>query len=406
MVKRALVLLGLVACKKTPVPAVVDASAPVVTATATASEATPVVDAGPPPPPPMPIPTAFSLVGYGKADFVWIKATASHTWLSLKGSDAMADGDGPLVKTTDPLAKLPYQGGKDSLSVVGDYPHLFALRTKMVESRGIPVEPAVFMLRDDGTWKQSEPIKNDLNAPEAFLPYRDGVLYVTAQVANGNPQTNLTGPGTIARFIGPDGKISDAKLPIPSDFVAWNGESANGTVTLLGTTIAKGHAAGMQLLRIDDQGAHLTPITHANLENVMVYMTDMHENGDHAVAMALDSTYAEQMGWKPNAHTLFIADNSGKPLARTVPGDADASVVDARVVGDELFVIRRSGGNQLFHVDATGKATKMTLPPIDKTANCEPKRIVARGNDVWVTAECDERHAVYRGKAQATPFKW
>src|SRR4051812_25594181 len=81
---------------------------------------------------------ALEVVAIGKtwsSKILWLQEIGSRVWLSGRNLDAYADGDGPLTKGPDLLAKFPYRPGVHSMRVVGAYPNLFALRTKNVNAR-------------------------------------------------------------------------------------------------------------------------------------------------------------------------------------------------------------------------------------------------------------------------------
>lgn len=402
--KRALLLCCLIACKKpAPPPAVIDAGLPI-TAVSVAPIASvappPIVDAGPPMPP-----TSFALAGAGKAGVIWLMATPNRVWLSLRGSDAVADGDGPLVKTKDPLTGLPYEPASHVIAIAGEAPHLFALRTKKQGVRGNPLEPTIFVQQPDGSWKQGAPLKNDWNYPVGFIGFRDGALMVTSTISNGAPSKQPGERGTTLRFIAPDGTSSDPKLPIHEDFLAWDVDVEGETLALLGTVWVKDHAPGIQLLRVNGNQSRITAITHANLDSMIAYRTKVVEFGDRALVMPESAVEDEAIGWKPNGRTLFIVDNAGKISGRLLPPYSDVPVVKGgQLVGDDLFVV---ANGDVVHIDPKGKANKIALPPIERV-QCNASDIFARGAELWVTADCDdERTAVYRsGPAKGEPLQW
>jgi len=126
----ALLVVGLLTCKKpAPPPAPVDAGTTITTASAAAAV----------PPPPLATDT-FEIVAKGKASskVLSLQAHGTRVWLSARNLDAFADGDGPLVKGPDPLEKLAYTPGKHYLQVVGVEPHLFVMRTNVTAARGQP----------------------------------------------------------------------------------------------------------------------------------------------------------------------------------------------------------------------------------------------------------------------------
>jgi hypothetical protein len=64
----------------------------------------------PPSSPPVPRSKELTLVAVGKergSTILWLKKLGSRVWLSGRGLDAYADGDGPLVRAPDMLKGLP-----------------------------------------------------------------------------------------------------------------------------------------------------------------------------------------------------------------------------------------------------------------------------------------------------------
>jgi hypothetical protein len=377
----------------------------------------------PTPLPSLPIATdTLEIVAIGKtfnSRILWLQEHGSRVWLSGQNLDAYADGDGALIKGPDLLAKLPYKQGVHSMHVVGAYPHLFALRTKKVNGRIESPEPAVFVYTAEdggpGTWKESKPLGMSW-FPHAFVGYREGALIVNSQIqGNAGPYYTPGEPGTTLTYVAPDGTLSDPKLGLHPHFMAWGASSDRTTLTLLGTFAipprAKDEmydASGAHLVRIGKDGPKKIAL-QSNLGFALeTYWSRVHESGGKAVAIP-PSSLTDGAGWRPNGRTVFIVDDD-KPRPRTVAGDESCYVVDARVLGDDLYAIRRCYSadvlERMVRVTADGKTEELALPRLVKkdgggfraagtdaerkyAMSCVPGKLLLRGDsDLWVTATC------------------
>lgn len=423
---RPLVLLGLSAllaasgCKRSTPPAP-DAGgvarampAPEATTDGAARDA---VDAAPRPA----VPDSFEVVAVGSSygsKILWVQALGTRVWLSARNLDAFAEGDGPLAKGPDILAKLPYEPGVHRMDVVGRYPHLYALRTKKVEGRADSPEPTLFVYQAEqegpGTWRRAKPLERDW-APYAFVAYREGALLMWSSIEmNSAPFLTRGETGTSLVYLAPDGSVSDPKLDVPRDFLAWSAASDGESLTLLGTTVVpaktKGEdpePRGLHVVRITKQGARRTQVqtTTDDTPWLEAYFTGVRERGGVALVMPPSRTLAPW--WTPSPLALVLVGADGKRQPRVVAGDESCSVVTAQHVGDVIYAIRRclgDGSEEVVRVGPDGRTERIALPrlakedgggfrvarPTDKGAiGCTPAEIVVREpDDVWVSGRC------------------
>jgi len=359
-------------------------------------------------------------------------ALGDRVWLSGRGLDAFADGEGPLGKGYDVLEKLPYKQGVHHMEVVGRYPKLFAMRYKDVESRADSPEPTLFVYHAadnaPGTWTESEPTGIGW-FPHAFAAFKDGAVLVTSQIQRnaGAYYTPSEGPGTLITFVGPDGKVTSSTMGAHNLFMAWDGSAHGDTLSLLGTVAAppaKGEmfwsGAGMQLVRIGPDGAKQIAIMPKLDSTLDVYSTGTRQS---ASGTTIFSPSPFNTGWQPDGRTFYVIGADNQRKARTVPGGDACSVVTAELVGDQAYVIRRcytdGVDEQLLLVGPDSKSKLIPMPRIVKAAaggfrpaateqekakgiGCAPLGLVVRPpSDLWVRGQCGGVSIVARlGKAQ------
>lgn len=389
-------------------------------------------DAAAPPPvattplPALPLATdALEVVAVGKSfnsKILWLQQIGSRVWLSGVNLDAYADGDGPLVKGPDLLAKLPYKPGVHDMRVVGAYPHLFVMRTKRVEGRMESPEPTLFVYAAEpggpGTWTQAKPLGMSWY-PLAFLAYREGALVVTGQVeGNAAPSYFPPGPGTSFAYLAPDGSISDPKLDLHPYFLAWGASSDLSTVTLIGTLATPPKAkdemhgiSGIHLARITRQGTKLVAVQRSLGVAQDAYGSHVHETGSAVLVVPPASPWMGEEGWKPDPLTVFVV-TGDKPRARRISGNESCAIVDAQLAGDVVYAVRRCYAenvlDEVVRVGADGKTEKLALPRLVKREGggfrvaatsaekakafaCAASSLVVRApDDVWVTARCGD----------------
>ncbi|MBS2018027.1 MAG: hypothetical protein JST00_34450 [Deltaproteobacteria bacterium] len=393
----------------------------------TAPHPSAIADAGPNPALPL-ASDKMEVVAIGKSTasrVLWLQEIGGRTWLSARNLDAFADGDGPLVKGPDLVAKLPYKPGVHSMRVVGAYPRLYALRTRNVEGRMDSPEPTAFVYAAEengpGTWKEAKPLGMSW-FPTAFLPFRDGALVVNSQIAlNGTPYINPQYPGTTLRFIGPDGSVSDPKLGVHPHFMAWGADSDGSALSLIGCVAippkVKGDAgevdwdfSGTNLFRITETGAKRIPIHQTLGIAMLMYSAKVSERGGRALVIPPGGMEPEnEGGWRPNPRTVFLSDDD-KAKPRTFAGNESCYVTGARLVGDDIYAKRtcfdEGLAEELVRLRPDGKTEKLALPSIVKDEKsgfrvarsdadkrkaipCALDEIVVRGkDDVWATANC------------------
>ena len=345
-------------------------------------------------------------------------ALGDRVWLSGRGLDAFADGEGPLGKGYDVLEKLPYKQGVHHMEVVGRYPKLFAMRYKDVESRADSPEPTLFVYHAadnaPGTWTESEPTGIGW-FPHAFAAFKDGAVLVTSQIQRnaGAYYTPSEGPGTLITFVGPDGKVTTSTMGAHNLFMAWAGSAHGDTLSLLGTVAAppaKGETfwsgAGMQLVRIGPDGAKQIAIMPKLDTAIDVYQAGTRQSASGTTVFAPSP---ENTGWQPNGRTFYVIGVDNQRMARTVAGAESCFVATAELVGDQAYVIRRCYTEGVEdHFMVVGPDNKSRLIPMPrivkapggfrsavteqdkaKGIGCVPASIVVRPpNDVWISGKC------------------
>lgn len=389
------------------------------------ASAAPVVAASPLPVLPVASDT-LEVVAIGRSfnsKILWLQELGSRVWLSGVNLDAYADGDGALVKGPDLLAKFPYQQGVHDMRVVGAYPHLYAMRTKHVNGRMESPEPTLFVYAPEaggpGTWAQAKPLGISWY-PIAFLAHREGALVVTGQVeGNAAPYYSPPGPGTSFTYLAPDGSLSDPKLGVHPLFMAWGASSDRSTLSLIGTiaTPPKANAkdegygiSGIHVARVSGDGAKLVAVQRNLGVSFDAYGAHVHEAGGTVLVVPSPSPYMEE-GWKPDPLTVFLVTDD-KPRPRRIAGNESCALVDAHLVGDVVYAIRRCFSETMLEdvvrVAADGKTEKLALPrlvkkegggfrvaatPAEKAKGfaCAAVSMVVRApDDVWVTGKCGE----------------
>lgn len=421
-------LLALAACKK---PAPAPAPAPSASVAIVTKEPAPSASASAAPPPPIPRTSdKLELVAGGKSPaskIIWLKALGSHVWLSGHNLDAFAEGDGPLQKVPDPLAKLTYTAGQHRLDVTGHYPHLFLLRTDILEGRSTAVNPAIFLRAPDGSWTPAKPLGiNDV--AHAWIPYKDGALFVQSVVVGNAMPTFVPWAdkvGTTARLVHADGSVEPLDLGIPRTFLAWDAEAGGDRLSLLGTIGVKTKdkdrpdeydSVGIQVFRVGPNGGKTVTIQHAFQRSMMSYTVRIRQNGTRAVVLPpnFPITEVNDVGWRPNGQTMFVIGDDDKPVARAFPSAGegnDCTAKDAAVAGDDVYVIRDCFDGTpivVLRVDAKGRAATLPLPKY-AGAECAPESLVMHGaDDLWVAAGCGPDRdipAVFRLGRPQTPVE-
>lgn len=383
----------------------------------------PVAETGAPTVPLLPTATErLELVAVGKTyggRIIAFAALGDRVWLSGRGLDAFADGDGPLGKGYDLLEKLPYKQGVHHMEVVGRYPKLFAMRYKEVATRAESPEPTVFVYHAadnaPGTWKESESTGVGW-FPHAFAAYKDGAVMVTSQIQRnaGAYYSPSEGPGTLITFIGPDGKTSTSTMGVHNLFMAWAGSAHGDVLSLLGTTAAPPKkdesmwtGMGVQLMRIGPEGVKQVAVLPTLDGAVDMYSISTRQSASATTVFA-GSNY--NSGWSVNGGTVFVVGADNQRTARTVAGGDSCAVLSAELVSDQLYAIRRCVGepieDQLLVVGPDNKSRLLPLPRIVKSTGtgfraaatdqerakgvaCVPASIVVRPpSDVWVSGQC------------------
>lgn len=432
-------------CKKKPAPAItpVDAGAPAMTA-APPPSATPTVerdpDASAPPPhepmkapaPPLPVaPEKLEIVAIGKSwnsRVLWLSRIGSRVWLSAAGLDAFATENEPLVKGRDPLEKLPYKPGVHSMQVVGEWPHLFALRTKNVEGRTESPEAAVFVYAAEdngpGTWTESKKTGIDW-FPHAFLAFREGAILVTGTAERNAAPTYIPDvPNTKVVHVARDGSVSEPKLDIPRHFIAWDGSTDGDVLTLVGAfgvprkTQELEFALGISLLRVGKDGTKSVPIQSGQSFGMTAYSNPVVEHAGRAlIAPRMGMIMEELELWKPNVRTAFVVGPDNKAAPRVMPGGDGCYIQNAMLLGDAVYFHRHcydDSVDALVRVEADGKSARIDLPRIVKKEGggfrpaatdkekstgfaCIPVSFAAREpDDLWINAKCGVTNAYER----------
>lgn len=421
------------ACRKPPAPTATaekDAAAPVVV----------VVDASAPPPAPAAVVEdagaasakagGFELVAAG-VPVLSLKVVGTRVWFSGKNVDAYADEDGPLVKGADLLKGLPYQWGRQRVTVVGEWPKLVALRTTATETRADSPESTAFVYVE-GAWKQVKPLSTPA-FPHGFVPWNDGALIVHSQIAFNAQATYFasSGDGTTFDHVAYDGTVTRPKLAIPKSFMAWDAASDGATLTLLGTkgstrpdkeptstednlTVVRGKVGG--------PFAVSTVVTGLTV-GMESFAARVLEDGAGSVVVPPHSTTAEVTGaWKPDATTFWLV-GDGKPAPRRVAEGDSCMVSSAARTSEALYAVLDCVGETPARtrlVKSTAARTEtVTLPAVARGADgrfalvksgpaCEPVSVVVRARkDLWVEATCgtDARvPVVFRAGHPQTPI--
>lgn len=357
------------------------------------------------------------------AKVIWLKAFGERVWLSGRNVDAYADGDGPLVKGPDLLAKLDYKPGVHGMQVAGAWPNLYLLRYKRVEGRMESPEATAFVYHPDGsagTWSKAQKLPFD-DLPWGFVGLKDSALLVYSQNAgNAGPSYAPPDSGTTVHRVAPDGSVERAKLEMPHRFMAWSASADDGVLSLLGTTAevkpGDDYAGGVDLVRITAAGSktiriqrELAPIGTGN------YGSHVHEHAGTTIVTPVD--FPEDGAWKPNNMASFVL-RDDKPVARTTSGGDSCNIKDAMVVGESIWSIRRcyvsADLHSLVRLGPDGKTERIAIPRLVKSGTgfraattkaeqaqgfaCSPDAIFVRGkSDVWVRATCGESlPAIYR----------
>lgn len=436
LVVPVLLCLSLFGCKKTQrLAGAVDAATPALASpepirpSTDAGQRASQEDAATPPAPPLPIASEdLSLVAVGKgwgAKILWLKVLGSRVWLSGKNLDAYADGDGPLTKGPDLLKGLPYTFGVHALDVAGIYPHLYALRTKNVETRTESQEAAAFVLRE-GAWTPSKKLPRT-DYPHAFVGWGDGAILMWSQIElNGGPFWDGREEGTTLSYVAPDGSVGPANVKVERSFLAWSASSDGTTLSLLGTrghhnddgTPEKGLYASRGTAK---DGMKTILLSAASTPGMETYAASVVELGDRAyVAPPPSLTITE--AWKPEPSSVFtIADGKSTTITALPGGGEECLVQGMAMVDSSIYVIRMCwslDATELVRIGEGSKREKIKLPMIAKKADgsfrvaeatdkasfrCDPKKLHVRPpSDLWIEADCGKGiPAIFRrGKAQ------
>jgi hypothetical protein len=395
---------------RTPPPVAAKAPAPIAAAVPRGAD-----DAGAPPEAaPSTTREDVTLVAVGKtwgAKLLWLSLHGSRVWLSGRNVDALADGDGPLVKQTDPLEGLSYQAGKHVLLVAGVHPHLYALRYERREVPSQPSNPVVFVRTSRG-WAQAKPLANTL-LPVAFVPWGEGALVVHSQVGPsipaGLPSYAPGRPGTELQYVAPSGAVSDPKLGVERSFMAWSADSDGKTLSLFGT-VRTDHGEedpeyAIELAR-GTSGALRTSVLFRTTQFAWADMSLARVREDGATALVLPPDNNTELGsWKPNARTIYEIRAAG-PRPTVVRGNADrCRISDALLDRGSLLAIETcfdSGATRLLRVTAEA-VQRVVLPslaandggfrvatPSDEAPiPCEASGLLLRApDDLWIRAAC------------------
>jgi hypothetical protein len=356
----------------------------------------------------------FQLVAVGNtwgAEILWLTTHGSRVWLSGRNVDAVADGDGPLTKQTDPLKGLPYQPTKHVLLLAGTHPHLYVLR---YERREVPAQeshPVVFVRTTQG-WIQARPLKDKL-LPVAFLPWGEGALVVHSQIGPsipaGVPSYSADAPGTAFEYVAPTGVVSDPKLGVDRRFMAWDADSDGATLSLLGTVVTDRAGADPELTIEVARGAAGTfersvLFRTTDFQWAALSLARVREQG--AFALVLPPSNNTELGsWKPTAQTPYVV-RAGGHRAAPIPWDADTwRVRDAALDGTSLLVIEAgfaSDATKLLRVSgetveelvlpgltSDGHGFRVANPHEAALASCEATKLSMRApDDLWIQASC------------------
>lgn len=353
---------------------------------------------------------------------LWLTEHGSRVWLSGRNLDAYAEGDGPLVKGPDWLAKFPYKPGVHSMRVVGAYPHLFALRTKNVNGRLESPEATLFVYTPEeggpGTWAKAEELSM-LGYPHDFVAYRDGALVVDSQIQfNSEPYFNPPGPGTTLTYLRPDGKLEHPTLGLHPHFLAWGASSDRTSVSFIGTIMVppkKGtedtmfQANGTHVVRVTSEGVTTAAVQRDLGIAMETYLAHVHDSGGKALAIPPHSLLGAEGGWRPNGRTMFVIEG-GKATPRAMAGNDSCAIADAKLMGESIFAIRdcmdEGGTQELVRLTPDGKTERVALPKLVKDGKafrvakteaeakqalaCKVSSIMVRPpSDLWATATCD-----------------
>jgi hypothetical protein len=417
------VLLALVfsfgACKPKVTPEIAPADAgmqPPPTASIAPKELTP---------PPRPRSQELELVAVGKNEtsrIVWLKKIGERVWLSGNGLDAYADGDGPLVPAPDLLKGIAYEPKNHRLQVVGAYPRLFALRTKIVEVRGHSEEPTAFVFQNPG-WKEAKPFERQ-DAPWSFVPWGDGALLVWSQnMGNAHASYSPDHPGTTFAAVGPDGSVSDAKLPIDRSFMAWSADSDGTYISILGAKgIPDAVSKTVLVVRGTKDTLHTTELFTGPTVGMHAFRTSVRETGAAAVvAPNVDYMANETFMWKTGPTKVHVV-SEGQARPQAMTASFSCRIIDADLRGTTLYGQKEcleQKENALMKSEAGAKAESIKLPALvakdaggfrkaktgeAKALTCRAESFVLRGkDDLWIVASCgdDDVRAVFRmGLAQ------
>lgn len=423
MRSRPLVLVFLAACKlpskqhATETDAAASSSAAAVApapvdAGSSAYFATAPDDAGTPPGRPAPLPKlddGFELVAASKrpgGHVLWLESVGTRVWLSGRGLDAYADGDGPLKPAPDLLKGLPYDGAKHRIDVAGLYPHLYALRTRKAWTREETPEAAAFV-RKGGTWEPAQPLPSP-QRPLAFLPWGAGALIVWSTVEFEAPHA-YTEKGTDAWSIDPGGQVADAKLGIDPRFVAFDASSDGTSLSLLATRgggrrAGERNERGIWVLRgTKEKGMTALPLVDAPIESLYGH-AHVVETGASAYVSPPGNVHA----WSsPNTAYVVVpgAPPRPRPIAIGCHDVLQSVLVDVTIYAITSDACRpgQSGRRAFVRVTAEGRVEEVSLPRLvagpggyragaadEKGAvPCEPGRILFRPpGDLWLTLQC------------------
>ena len=348
----------------------------------------------------------LELVAIGKSassKIIWLQAHGNRVWLSGRNLDAFADGDGPLGKGPDPLAKLDYKPGVHRLQVVGAWPHLFLLRSRITEGPWQPSERVAFVYdAAAGTWAKAKPLacQDSPFSPWAFVAFRDGALVVNSQNAP-NSEPMYFGPelGTTLELIGADGAVTRPDLGIPKRFMAWSASADDGVLSFLGATGAeKGGPVTTDVLRISAGGVKTAHVPQT-WSTVIAYWSRVVEHAGTTLLVPPEAPELE--AWKPSYTTLYAFD--GDTLAPRAMGGGETCVaLGAQPVGDAIYALRKCNVQgvpvRLVRRGPDGKTTEIKLGPVaGHREACAPTSLAVRGaDDLWVAAECGAVPAVFR----------
>jgi hypothetical protein len=362
----------------------------------------------------------FQAVAIGKTfggKVLWLSAHGDRVWLSGRGVDAFAEGDGELKKGSDLLEKLPYKPGVHLIHVVGRYPHLYALRNKSVNGRVEDPDSTVFVFHAEangpGTWTASKPLPTTAY-PHAFVGFRGGALFITGEIqGNGVPFHDPGMSGTSFAWIAPDGTVSDPKLGVDAKFMAWDADADGDNLAMVGT-VATGKtrpdqegASGVHLVRVTPNGTTTTLVQKGTV-TMETYNAKVVERNGRATVMFPGPFYLTG-AWLPNVRTAFsLGDNETalRPITFTArAATTDCGVSQVLHVGNAVYAKRNCDIEELVQLRG-GKTEAVTLPALTKKKGggyrvaeteleskdgfaCAYRSMTVRGtSDLWVVAEC------------------